>query len=167
MRRDELMRAIQGPAQRAGLRLEAGLVEAILDEAGDEAGALPLVAHALLETWLRRRGTLLTLDGFRAAGGVVGAISQSAEHAYERLDDDERRVARRLFLRLVNPGDDTPDTRRRLSWEEIDSDANSRTVVDTLANERLLTVDDRGVEIVHETLIRTWPRLPRLDRRQP
>ena len=159
MRRDELMRAIQGPAQRAGLRLEAGLVEAILDEAGDEAGALPLVAHALLETWLRRRGTLLTLDGFRAAGGVVGAISQSAEHAYERLDDDERRVARRLFLRLVNPGDDTPDTRRRLSWEEIDSDANSRTVVDTLANERLLTVDDRGVEIVHETLIRTWPRL--------
>ena len=159
MRRDELMRAIQGPAQRAGLRLEAGLIEAILDEAGDEAGALPLVAHALLETWLRRRGTLMTLDGFRAAGGVVGAISQSAEHAYERLDDDERRVARRLFLRLVNPGDDTPDTCRRLSWKEIDTDANSRTVVDTLANERLLTVDDRGVEIVHETLIRTWPRL--------
>jgi WD40 repeat protein len=159
MRRDELMRAIQGPAQRAGLRLEAGLTEAILDEAGDEAGALPLVAHALLETWLRRRGTLLTLDGFRAAGGVVGAISQSAEHAYERLDDDERRVARRLFLRLVNPGEDTPDSRRRLSWDEIGTDANSRIVVDTLANERLLTVDDRGVEIVHETLIRTWPRL--------
>ncbi len=159
MRRDELMRAIQGPAQRAGLRLEPGLTEAILDEAGDEAGALPLVAHALLETWLRRRGTLLTLDGFRAAGGVVGAISQSAEHAYERLDDDERRVARRLFLRLVNPGDDAPDSRRRLSWDEVDTDANSRTVVDTLANERLLTVDDRGVEIVHETLIRTWPRL--------
>ena len=31
----------------------------ILDEAGDEPGALPLVAHALMETWLRRRGTLL------------------------------------------------------------------------------------------------------------
>ena len=67
MRRDELMRAIQGPAQRAGLRLEPGLTEAILDEAGDEAGALPLVAHALLETWLRRRGD--AADDRRIPGG--------------------------------------------------------------------------------------------------
>ncbi len=107
---------------------------------------------------MRRRGTVLTLDGFRAAGGVVGAIAQSAEHAYERLDEPERAAARRLFMRLVTPGEDSPDTRRRLSWDEID-DSETRDLVDTLATDRLLTVDDRGVELVHETLIRSWPRL--------
>ncbi len=159
MQRHELRRAVEGPAQRAGLRFETGLTEAFLDEAGDEPGALPLVEHALMETWLRRRGTLLTFDAFRAAGGVVGAIAQSAEHAYERLDHDHRVAARRLFLRLVIPGENTPDTSRRLSWPELGGDAKSRAVIDALANERLLTIDDRGVAIVHETLIRTWPRL--------
>jgi WD40 repeat protein len=159
MQRHELRRAIEGPAARAGLRLEAGLTDAVIGEAGDEPGALPLVAHALMETWLRRRGTLLTLDGFRAAGGVVGAIAQSAEQAYDRLDDDQRVEARRLFLRLVVPGENTPDTKRRLAWDEVHTDGTTRDVIDILAAERLLTVDDRGVEIVHETLIRTWPRL--------
>ncbi len=159
MQRHELRRAIEGPASRAGLRLEAGLTDAVIGEAGDEPGALPLVAHALMETWLRRRGTLLTLDGFRAAGGVVGAIAQSAEQAYDRLDDDQRVEARRLLLRLVVPGENTPDTRRRLAWDEVRTDGTTRDVIDLLAAERLLTVDDRGVELVHETLIRTWPRL--------
>lgn len=158
MQRHELRQAIEEPAERAGLRLEPGLAEAFLDDAGDEAGALPLVAHALMETWSRRRGTLLTVDAFRAAGGVVGAIAQSAEHAYERLDPDGKIAARRLFLRLVTPGDNAPDARRRLAWDELEADALTHAVIEALANARLLTVDDRGVEIVHETLIGTWPR---------
>ena len=67
---------IEGPALRAGLRLETGLIEAILDEAGNEPAALPARRARALETWLRRRGSLLAIDGFRAAGGVVGAIAQ-------------------------------------------------------------------------------------------
>jgi WD40 repeat protein/tRNA A-37 threonylcarbamoyl transferase component Bud32 len=159
MRRQELRRAVEGPAQRAGLRLEPGLTEAILDEAGEEPGGLPLIAHALMETWMRRRGTVLTLDGFHAAGGVIGAIAQSAEHAYERLDEPARIATRRLFLRLVTPGDDAPDTKRRLSWEDLGADAETSELVERLAADRLLTVDERGVELVHETLIRSWPRL--------
>ena len=159
MRRHELRRSIEGPAQRAGLRLETGLADAFLDEAGDEPGSLPLVAHALMETWIRRRGTVLTSEGFHAAGGVGGAIAQSAENAYKQFDEPERVAARRLFLRLVTPGDDAPDTRRRISWDELDADAQTSGVVDTLATDRLLTVDERGVELVHETLIHAWPRL--------
>ncbi len=159
MRRHELRRAIEGPARRAGLRIEPGLTEAVLDEAGEEPGGLPLIAHALMETWIRRRGTVLTLDGFQAAGGVIGAIAQSAEHAYERLTEPDRITARRLFLRLITPGDDGPDTRRRLSWADLRDDARTSAVVERLAADRLLTVDERGVELVHETLIRAWPRL--------
>lgn len=159
MRRLELRRAIEMPAQRAGLRLEPGLADAILDESGDGSGTLPLVAHVLMETWMRRRGTVLTLEGFHSAGGVVGAIAQSAEEAYSGLDEPARVAARRLFLRLVAPGDDAPDTRRHLSWQELAADEQTSEVIEALATDRLLTVDDRGVELVHETLIHSWPRL--------
>jgi WD40 repeat protein len=159
MRRMELRRAIEGPAQRAGLRLEPGLADSILEDAGTGPGTLPLVAHALMETWLRRRGNELTLDGFRSAGGVTGAIAQSAEDAYERLGADEQTTARQLFLRLVSPGDGGPDTRRLLPTAELDHDRVTTAVVATLANSRLLTVDERGVQLVHETLITAWPRL--------
>ena len=160
-RPDASLRAAQrdrGAGEACRASLESGLVEAILDDAGDDAGSLPLVSHALMETWLRRRDTLLTIEGFRAAGGVIGAIAQSAEQAYERLGAPEKEACRRLFLRLVTPGDGVPDTRRLLIWRQVGADASVRAVVDTLANERLLTVDDRGVEIIHETLNLTWPR---------
>ena len=159
LRRHDLRRAIEGPALRAGLRLEPGLADAFLDEAGDDAGSLPLVSHALVETWIRRRGNVLTLEGFRAAGGVGGAIAQSAEHVYARLDPSERSAAPRLFLRLVALGDDARDTRRRLSWGELDPDSDLSRLIDTWTADRLLTADDRGVELVHETLIQAWPRL--------
>lgn len=162
MQRAELRRAIEGPAHRVGLRLEEGLADAILDEEGAEPGSLPLVAHALMETWLRRRGSLLTLEGFRGAGGVAGAIAQRADELYEmKLDESERVAARRLLLRLVNAGDGVPDTRRRVEWAELGTDDATRRVVDTLADARLLIVDHQTVEIAHEAIIQRWPRLGR------
>jgi WD40 repeat protein len=162
MDRSELRRAIEQPARRAGLSIDAGLTEAVLDEAGGETGSLPLVAHALMETWTRRRHNTLTLDGFRAAGGVAGAIAKSADTIYDdELDDEQRQAARRLLLRLVTPGEGNPDTRRRMSLAELDRDEHAdvmRHVVGRLTAARLLTVDDTSVAIAHEALIRTWPR---------
>ncbi len=159
----ELRRAISEPARRAGLYLERGLVDAIVDEAGNEAGSLPLVAHALVETWGRRQGNTLSLEGFRAAGGVAGAISQTADATYEhRFDMSERDATKRLFLRLVTPGEGTSDTRRILARSEIEHDSNPQImhrVVESLTEVRLLTVDDESVQIAHEALLRTWPRL--------
>ncbi len=159
----ELRRAISEPARPVGLHLERGLVEAIITEAGDEAGSLPLVAHALVETWRRRQGNTLTLEGYRAAGGVAGAISQTADAIYDsRLDETEREVTKRLFLRLVTPGEDAPDTRRILPRSEIDQDPDPvgmHRVEECLTDARLLTVDDNSIQIAHEALLRTWPRL--------
>ncbi|CAB1085039.1 High-affnity carbon uptake protein Hat/HatR [Olavius algarvensis Delta 1 endosymbiont] len=159
----ELRRAISEPARPAGLYLERGLVDAIIAEAGNEAGSLPLVAHALVETWLRRTGNKLTLEGFQAAGGVAGAISQSVEAIYDnRFDSSQREATKRLFLRLVTPGEGTPDTRRIISRSELERAADPAVmhrVVETLTEARLLTVDDASVQIAHEALLRTWPRL--------
>ena len=51
MSRDELARAIERPAQRAGLGVEAELVEALLRDVEGQPGALPLLSTALLELW--------------------------------------------------------------------------------------------------------------------
>ncbi|MGI9602939.1 MAG: protein kinase domain-containing protein [Acidimicrobiales bacterium] len=157
MQRSELRRAIEAPARRAGLRFETGVVDRILDDAGSEAGSLPLVAHSLMETWLRRRGNELTLGGYEAAGGVAGAIAQSTETTFARLDPAAAETSSHLFLRLVNPGDDNVITRRRLSRDDIDE--QERTVIDEWAQARLLTVDEDGIEITHEAMLATWPRL--------
>ena len=75
---DELEQAIVEPARLAGLYLEQGLVDAILEEAGSEAGSLPLMSHALVETWVRRRGNTLTLDD----GSLISVYS------YYHVDED-------------------------------------------------------------------------------
>lgn len=162
MARAELKRAIELPAVAAGLRFEEGLVDRILDDAGDEPGSLPLVAHALVETWKRRVGTTMTLGGYSDAGGVAGAIAQTADDVYGRLDRDEAELTRRLFLRLVNPGDGTGDTRRRVDWGQAiggGTEATARSIISLLTEERLLTVGESSVEIAHEALLRSWPRL--------
>jgi hypothetical protein len=68
---DEQKEAVEGPARRAGLRLEEGLAQRILDDAG---GSLPLLSQALTETWRARKGRILTLEGYEAARGAGQAV---------------------------------------------------------------------------------------------
>ncbi|MGI9614342.1 MAG: hypothetical protein ACR2QO_15635, partial [Acidimicrobiales bacterium] len=163
MGNDNMRVAIEEPARRHGLRFEPGLVDLMLDEGGQSAGSLPLISHALVETWSRREGNVLTVDGFNTAGGVGGAIAQSADALFEiTFDEAQQRAAKRLLLRLVTPGEGTADTRRRLPFSELERDSEAdvmATVVDEFVSARLLAVDDKTVEIAHEALIGGWPRL--------
>ncbi|EWM19302.1 ATP-binding protein [Kutzneria sp. 744] len=150
---EELREAVVRPATDAGLTIETALVNRILADAGKEAGALPLVSHALRETWQRRQGIALTLAAYEAAGGIQHAIARTAEAVFTRLDAEQQTVARQVFLRLVALGDE--DTKRRLSRAELD--AGSEAVLAALTASRLITVDQDHVEITHEALISHWP----------
>jgi hypothetical protein len=99
---EELRRAIEEPAKRGHWTFEPGLVDLILRDVGEEPGALPMLSHALLETWKRRAGHTLTLKGYADAGGVRGAIAHTAETVYKNLSPDEQEIARVIFLRLLN-----------------------------------------------------------------
>ena len=157
---DELRQAVVGPSGRAGCTVESALVTRLIADATGQSGVLPLLSHALLETWRRRRGNALTLAGYDAAGGIDGAIARTAEQAYAALDADQRRLARQLFLRLTALGEGTEDTKRRIRRDELDTQDDRVTyVLEHLAGARLLTLDRAGVEIAHEALIRCWPRL--------
>ena len=75
----QLRAAIEGPAAKAGLRLEPGLVDLLVRDVAGEPGALPLLSHALAETYERREGPVLTTAGYRAVGGVQGAVARAAD----------------------------------------------------------------------------------------
>ena len=163
MATEELRRAIEEPAKRGHWAFEPGLVDLILRDVGDEPGALPLLSHALLETWKRRAAHTLTLKGYADAGGVRGAIAHTAESVYQNLSSEEQTIARNIFLRLTELGEGTEDTRRRASLGELLSQAENadevRSVLNTLAEARLVTLGADTAEVAHEALIREWPTL--------
>jgi WD40 repeat protein/class 3 adenylate cyclase len=165
MREAEIRRAIELPANKAGLQLEPGLVTRILEDVGSEPGSLPLLSHALLETWSRREDDRMTLRAYLDSGGVRGAIARTADAVYEGLEPGQQDVARTIFLRLTEPGQGTEDTRRRASLSELLSASDERAavedVLDILARARLITVGLNSVEVAHEALIREWPLLRR------
>jgi WD40 repeat protein len=161
---DELRLTIEEPARHGHWQLEPRLVELLLQEVGDEPGALPLLSHALLETWERRRGRTLTLSGYLASGGVRGAIAETAEAVFQdRLDAAQRAIARRIFLRLTELGEGTQETRRRAALTELvlqSEDASAvESVLTTLADARLVITSQETAEVAHEALIREWPTL--------
>jgi WD40 repeat protein/basic membrane lipoprotein Med (substrate-binding protein (PBP1-ABC) superfamily) len=172
MTADDLRRAIELPARQAHWEFEPGLVDLLLRDLGadggraPEPGALPLLSHALLETWQRRRGRLLTLSGYAAAGGVRGAIAETAEAVFhDQLNPPQRAIARHIFLRLTELGADetVPDTRRRVGLDELvirpDAAVAVREVLTLLADARLISTEKETAEVAHEALIREWPTL--------
>ncbi|MDT4897821.1 MAG: hypothetical protein QOH25_2898 [Acidobacteriota bacterium] len=171
MDEDNLKQAIEEPAWHTGLEFEQGLVETILEDVESQPGALPLLEHALLELWERRRGTMLTLEAYRESGGVEGAIAKRADTIYDSFTPEQQLIVRRIMLRLTQPGEGTEDTRRRATFAELVTRANEsgaiEDVTQTMANARLLTTgtDERPgeqvIDVSHEALIRGWPRLRR------
>jgi WD40 repeat protein len=113
----------------------------------------------MAETWVRRDGATLTLAGYREAGGVRGALARLADDVYADLDDDGQALARRLFLRLAEPGEGTDDVRRRMPRGELGGGDDAEAVLDAFVGRRLLVADADSVEVAHEALLREWPRL--------
>ncbi len=151
--------AIEVPARLTGLRLEPGLVEVVVRDAGDRTSTLPHLSHALRQTWLRREGTVLTVAGYEAAGGIAGAIAQSAEEVYRSLRPEEQRVCRALMLRLVERGSDGVSSRRPVALAIALSDSAHRAVAERLTSARLLSVDQTSIMVAHEAIATAWPRL--------
>lgn len=154
-----LRAVIEGPARQAGLLLEPGLVDVLIRDVEGEPGYLPLLSHALREIWKRREGSTLTVAGYRASGGIQGAVAQTAEKVYEESSPEQRPLLRDLLLRLVAPSPDGEPVRARVPRRIVASDAEHEALVERLVEARLLTGDEVTVELAHEALARAWPRL--------
>ena len=164
----ELRDAIVLPAQHAGVSVDEGLVELLLADLAPrsptgfahDAGALPFLSYALLATWERARRNQLTVADYLAAGGLRGAIRQSAEELFADLDATDQDLARRTLCRLVNVEHDAPLTRRRMTGRELEQlGAGASEVLGRFVAARLVTADATGAEVSHEALLYAWPRL--------
>ena len=125
--------------------------------------------HLLLELWERRRGAFLTLQAYEECGGVGGAVARRANEVYDGLTPPQRAIARRVLLRLTQPGEGTEDTRRRAEVAELATSPDERAEVDeileAMSAARLVTLTTDpatgapAAEVTHEALIRGWPEL--------
>ncbi len=157
---DELRRAIDDPARLAALRLEDGLVDRLVNDAAH----VPLaeLSAALWSLWQRRSGRALTLAGYVASGGAPGAIEAFAESTFAELgSDDERAAARRILMGLTQTLDGHDAVGRAVDQAALvaAAGASGPTVLDRLAEHRMVTVTDGVVELCHEALLSRWPRL--------
>jgi WD40 repeat protein len=162
MNGEELLQAIERPAESQGAAFEPGLVDRLLDDVGDEPGNLPLLEFALTLLWEQQSSGWMTHSGYEAIGRVQGALARYAEKVYEDLDDTDKTLAKLIFKQLVRPGEGTDDTRRVATRAELGDD--SWALVASLADRRLVVTgrDATGqdiVEVVHEALIQRWDRL--------
>jgi hypothetical protein len=106
---------------------------------------------------------MLTHAGYHAAGGVQGAIAETANRVYEALSPAQQQIARNIFLRLTELGEGAQDTRRRVDLDELIATPAEKpdveAVLKTLADARLVTTFKEEAEVAHEALIREWPTL--------
>src|SRR6266536_3107347 len=168
----DLRSIIEQPAALSDVQLsfQGDLVSDLLFDVQGKVGALPLLEFTLDQLFQRRSGNQLTIQSYHEIGGVKGALAKQAETTYATLPSEEhRRLARVLFLRLIDPGMTEHDTtRRRATFSEflLVPATQTRLLAETIeafTTARLLTSNTIAgaptVEISHEALIREWARL--------
>jgi len=166
------------PCPACGVNLPWGkgpeaLVEEMVDSVEGARGALPLLAFAVARLWERRdrERKLLTRAAYEEIGGVAGALAQHAEAAMDTIGPERQGIVREIFRNLVT----AEGTRAVMDREELLSvfpeRKDAEEVLGQLVEERLLTTYEvegaegepshHRVEVVHESLLRAWPRLVR------
>jgi WD40 repeat protein len=159
----ELDDAIVLPASQVGVSFDEGVVADLIAETVTHHGSLPLLQFTLTELYDRRVDGVIGPGALEAIGGLAGAIGRRAEELYRSLGDAATADARDLFARLVTPGHDSPDTRRRARFGELSP--GMLAVAARYVEARLLVTDrdpstrEPTVEVAHEALLTRWSRL--------
>jgi WD40 repeat protein len=163
---------ITGPAERAStaaarLEIKPDLVDRLVEDCATGADTLPLLSLTL-ERLYHDYGSDgdLRLDEYLGLGGMGNIINDKIEKVLD--PDSEKRKQQLVLLRTafipwlvtINPQNDEP--MRRLA-RRSDLPVDSLPLVDALAENRLLTRDQRHgetvIEVAHETLLRQWGAL--------
>jgi serine/threonine protein kinase/WD40 repeat protein len=171
----DLRRAIVEPARLCGFAFEDdALVDEMMADVEGERGALPLVAFAAARLWeLRdREHGVITRHAYEEIGKVGGALAQHAETTLERIGREREEIVREIFRNLVTAQHTRVVRERNELLSVFEDRATAEEVLKTLIDARLLTSfeiaegsevskERRRIEVVHESLLTSWPRLVR------
>ena len=175
MQKEQLAIAISEPAKRSGCKelTEETIIDLLLEQSRGQEGALPLLQFALTQIWEGLLTGIKPRDTLKRIGGVGGALANKAQEAYDSLKtDQEKQIARAIFLKLILLNDDNRSTRRRVPILNLvigdHKEKSVREVVALFAQPKvriLVTsapIDNPKLEIVeiaHEALIDNWEEL--------
>ena len=169
MSEEEMKEAIDKPADVTGLKIEKGLEDLIINDLENTKNSLILLEFTLTKLWESRSEGVLTHEAYTKIGGASGAIGQWANETYNSLNIEEKKLARRIFTRLIHYGEgDLPDSRRRLPLDELIGGSDEHAVhqlIKKLADAHILVTDlelSKGietVEIIHDSLLTEWKQL--------
>jgi DNA-binding winged helix-turn-helix (wHTH) protein len=172
---ESLHLALVEPARRLGFAFEnEGLPDEMIAEVEGERGALPMLAFAVARLWDRRdrERRLLTDRAYEEIGGVGGALGRHAETTLKAIGDERLPIVREIFRNLVTAAGTRavseagelltvfPESKRtdaeQVLWRLIDS-----RLLTSFEEQNVEGESRRRVEIVHEALLLSWPRLVR------
>jgi len=166
-----LEEALIQPVEMLGYKFEDGIVHAMLETLEATPGPLPLLQFSAAKLWGQRdkQRRVLTREAYLSMGGVAGALATHADEVLATFTATDQKSVRAIFQRLVTP----ERTRAVVDKSELRDIAHDvERVIGRLVEARLLVVQTRGesegaVELVHESLIKSWPMLRRwLDENQ-
>ncbi|RKZ90372.1 MAG: hypothetical protein DRR19_10275 [Candidatus Parabeggiatoa sp. nov. 1] len=163
MVKEGLKEALEKPAEKQGVTIEAGLTGRILQDLEQAPGNLSLLEFAIAQLWKRMSDNIIRHKDYDAIGGIKQAIAKYANDFYKTLTPKEQATLRHIMVQLVLPGEGTDDTRQVATRRQI-GEENWHLVI-RLADARLVvTGRDKDtkqdtVELVHEALISHWERL--------
>ncbi len=165
-----LEEALVQPLEMLGFGFEPGVAAAMLDTLGATPGPLPLLQFTAAKLWENRDRArrVLTHASYLAMGGVAGALATHADEVLSRFAAPDQKIVRAIFMRLVTP----ERTRAIVDASELREVSPNHSDVDRIVGllvaARLVVVHTRGegegapaIELVHESLIRSWPTLLR------
>ena len=174
---DGLREIIDGPARLAHLDVSE-VRAALLGDASNEPGALPLVENALHWLWDQRErdGNRLSGRKYLEQGGLAGILSRSADELLDGLDSKRRKAALELLFNLVRVDlESRQHTRRRLTRQDAErsagGDQQGHDLVDLLSGRRnlqghqrtgslrLITVTEDGANGQKSGQSRAWVNL--------
>lgn len=151
------------PAEAAGVELEDGLAQLLLDDAGTGPGAMALIAFTLHQLYRQQKESrYLTIDAYETFGGVQGAVQQRAKTALQGLHIDRDRVLPKLFANLVEVNAQEVATRRRTPQSLLRGDV--KIAANALIDARLLVTSEGEenqpmLEVAHETVLNGWEQM--------
>ena len=178
--RDQKRASIEGPVAVSGATIAARLTQRLLNDAGEDPDALPVMQHALMRTWdaWKAAGTPdlpIDLAHYLAIGGMAQGLSQHADQAYAGLaaTPGAQVAAQSLFRGLCERGADYRETRRPSTLATLCEVAGVDTalmtqVIDAFRRDGRTFImpgwpaplqPDTMIDISHESLIRQWQML--------
>jgi len=176
--RNELRSSITGPIVTSGEGIAPRLVARLLNQLGDNQDQLPLLQHALMRLWdkwtMKNQGSgPLDINLLNEKDSIQSGLGNHADEIFSNLTPQEKKVAKKIFKILTEKNAEGKEIRRPLSLQQL-------CRITTHTEEEIISVVEKYrapkccllmppvgtpiltetiIDISHESLMRTWPRL--------